>query len=294
MNVKIDNAEQKVINEYVEAVAQSLKKLGVEDVSELLEELNAHLVSLINDGDERSFESILGTPSEYARELVEVSGFSMSHTTASSEVENPISTFEKFKKLSLTQKLLAAILAYFVIQFAISLIFALVLCLSSSPIYPGAKVLIVVLLIVGLMLLSYFKSKKASWSYRFFAAIDSIKESFASAIGPRWLVVTLSSALLTIWWVWRALYVFTNWTVVYQVTCDSNYSRGLLGWWSSCDAFNHLIIVQILISVALGIFAHVYKRWTVSRIFFLGLNFVTALSLIQFVYLLTSHHMTLT
>lgn len=294
MNVKNDSAEQEVISQYVDDVAQYLKDLGLEDVSELLEELSAHLVSLINDGDERSFESILGTPGEYARELVEASGLSQAQTTASSEVENQISTFEKFKKLSLTQKLLAAILLYFVIQFAISLTFVLILSLSSSPIYPGAKVLFVVLLIVGLMLLSYFKSKKLSWIYRFFAAIDSIKETFASAIGPRWLVVTLSGALLAIWWVWRALYVFTNWTVVYQVTCDSYYSRGLLGWWSSCDAYNKLVIVQILISIALGIFAHVYKSLTVSRILFLGLNFVTALSLIQFVYLLASHQMTLT
>lgn len=292
--MKIDSSEQEVISQYVDAVAHCLKDLGVEDVSELLEELNDHLVSLVNDGDERNFESILGTPSEYARELAEVSGLSQGHTSASSEVENQISTFEKFKKLSLTQKLLAVILAYFVIQFAINLTFVLILSLSSSPIYPGAKVLFVVLLIVSSMLLSYFKSKKASWIYRFFAAIDSTKESVASAIGPRWLVVTLSGASLTIWWVWRALYVFTNWTVVYQFTCDSNYSRGLLGWWSSCDAYNKLVIVQILISIALGIFAHVYKRLTVSRILFLGLNFVTALSLIQFVYLLASHQMTLT
>lgn len=51
--------EKASIQQYVGLVAQSLLELGVKDSREILEELTAHLISLVNDGESQSFEELL-------------------------------------------------------------------------------------------------------------------------------------------------------------------------------------------------------------------------------------------
>lgn len=279
--------EKASIQQYVDLVAQSLLELGVKDSREILEELTAHLIALVNDGESQRFEEILGSPSEYARELAEVSGISLA---GKPPTRNPVaskSLLNKFRSLSLTQKLLAAILAYFLGQVVIMIETVLVLSMDMSPFFPGVKVAAFILLMCAGLMINWKVSGQRSLVFQCFDLIDDLWHLIQRDQISRIILQSVRALFLAWWWGWRGIYVLGIYRLI-RISCESSYPSGAFFhlWDKYCWPANANLVIGIALSVALGITSQRLRSNIPARILFFGFNFLCVLIFFSNIYFL--------
>ncbi len=267
---------------FVLSVDRGLQQSGVTEREDVLNELRVHISALFNDGEDRALVDVLGAPEDYVKELLETDASLVGNTQVMSKPKKTL--WQKFMGLSLVSKVLIAYGCYLTFNLLIVLYLWMMWGDSTEPFYPGARILLVVAVVQISLAGLYTKRGTRLLIVSMYRSIDSFWAHVAQFGRFRFATVAVHVLGLLVWWEFRAVGIIAQWTFSAIHCPTAIYSAGdPLGIWTTCESANRIMVVDLVISLVLGVIAQLCKRWTVSRILFLPLNLLAGFLVLSYI-----------